>query len=161
MLVMLLALLLTLHSWVRWAVLVTTLVVAARCAWGWTAGKRWSQRDAALARSWVGAIDVQVLLGMLLYFFASPQAAIARQSLRWAWTDPSLRFFGILHPLSMLVAATLAHASWVWARRTDGETRERFRRLGLGVLGAVAIFLLAIPWPFLSYGRPLTRFPWS
>lgn len=158
---MLHALLLWLHSWFRWAVVVTTLVVGARCAWAWASGRSWSQRDAARARVWVSVLDTQVLLGMLLYFFASPQAAIARQSLRAAWSDPSLRFFGIQHPLSMLAAAAIAHASWVWARRTDDATREPFRRLGLGILAAIVLILLAIPWPFLTYGRPLTRFPWQ
>lgn len=158
---MLLTLLLTLHSWLRWAVVVTTLVMGARCAWAWAARRSWSRRDGALARSWVGVIDTQVLLGLLLYFFASPQAAIARQNLRWAWTDASLRFFGIQHPLSMLAAAFITHASWVWARRTVDDTPERFRRLGLGVLGALLLILLAIPWPSLTYGRPLIRFPWQ
>jgi hypothetical protein len=141
-------------------VLGATCVVGARCAWGFAARRGWSLRDAALARAWVAAIDVQVLLGMLLYFFASPQAAIARQSLRWAWADPSLRFFGIQHPLAMLAVAASTHVSWVWARRTDGATRERFRRLGLGVLGTLVLILAAIPWPSLTYGRPLARFPW-
>lgn len=158
---MLVAALLSLHSWVRWAVVVTTLVVGARCAWACFTGRSWSPRDAALARLWVSVIDTQVLLGMLLYFFASPLAAIARQSLRAAWSDPSLRFFGIQHPVSMLAAAVLTHVAWVWTRRAEDEARERFRRLGLGVFGATVLIVLAIPWPFLTYGRPLTRFPWQ
>ena len=154
---MLLILLLTVHSWFRWAVVLSTLTVGARCAWGWLRNRTWRPRDVAFGQAWIGAIDLQVSLGLLLYFTASPLAAVARQDLRSAWSDEWLRFFGIVHPLSMLVAATVAHASWIWTRRAEEGANERFRRLGLGVLGAVVLVALAIPWPFLPYGRPLAR----
>lgn len=154
---MLLFVLLTIHSWFRWAVVLSTLTVGARYARGWIRRRSWTPTDSALARAWVGAIDIQVSLGLLLYFTASPLADIARQDLRGAWSDDSLRFFGILHPLSMLAAAFVAHAAWIWTRRTEDGANGRFRRLGLGVLGVLVLVVLAIPWPFLSYGRPVTR----
>lgn len=154
---MLLFLLLTVHSWVRWAVVLSTLGVGARCAWGWLRGGRWTPKDASFARVWVAAIDIQVALGLLLYFTASPIAQIARQDLRGAWSSEWLRFFGIVHPLVMLVAAAVMHAAWIWTRRTEDDASDRFRRLGLGVLAVLVLVALAIPWPFLSYGRPLTR----
>lgn len=151
---MLFAVLLALHSWCRWIVVGLTLLVVLRCASGWLRAATWTSLDAGLARLWVGAVDLQVSIGLLLYFTASPTAAAARQSLRVAWTDGWLRFFGIVHPAAMLSAAALAHAAWVWARRTEDH---RFRRLGLGALGALTLIALAIPWPFLPYGRPLAR----
>lgn len=154
---MLLAVLLTLHSWCRWAVVLSTLAAGARCASGWVRGRRWTPLDARFARAWVGAIDLQMSLGMLLYLSASPLAAIARRDLAAAWLDPWLRFFGILHPVAMLAATSVAHASWIWARRADEGARDRFRRLGLGVLATTVIVGGAIPWPFLPYGRPLAR----
>lgn len=154
---MLLAVLLTIHSWFRWAVVISTLILGARCASGWIRKRRWTSVDAAFGRAWVGALDLQVSLGLLLYFTASPMAAAARQNFRSAWTNDWLRFFGIVHPLSMLTAALVMHAAWTWARRTEDASNERFRRLGLGVLGALVLVALAIPWPFLPYGRPLAR----
>lgn len=154
---MLLAVLLTLHSWFRWAVVATTIAIGARCASGWMRKRRWTSRDSAFSRAWVVAVDLQVSLGLLLYFVASPTAAAARDSFRLALADDWLRFFGIVHPLSMLTAAVVTHAAWIWARRSPDGSSDRFRRLGLGVAGALAIVALAIPWPFLAYGRPLAR----
>jgi hypothetical protein len=153
---MLLAVLLTLHSWIRWAVVASMIAVVVRAGMGWSAKRPWTSKDASLGRVWVGAVDAQVSVGFVLYFIASPMAAIARQDLAAAWRDESLRFFGILHPLMMVVVAIVTHAAWIWVRRTEVGT-ERLRRLTLGALGALAFLMLAIPWPFLAYGRPLTR----
>lgn len=154
---MILGVLLVLHSWFRWAVVLATLTVGVRCGLALICKKGWAPSDAKFGRMWVAAIDVQVSLGLLLYFTASPMAAIARQDLGHAWGSDLLRFFGILHPLSMLAAACVAHAAWIWTRRTGERDPRRFRRLGLGLLGALVLIVLAIPWPFLSYGRPLAR----
>lgn len=154
---MLYEMLLVLHSFFRWAVVACTLAVGARCALGWLRRRGWTPADARLGRAWIGAIDLQVALGLLLYLSASPVAAVARQDFGQAWGDASLRFFGILHPLAMLAAASVAHAAWIWTRRAEDGASERFRRLGLGLLGALVLIALAIPWPFLSYGRPLAR----
>lgn len=154
---MLLETLLFVHSLFRWAVLVVTLTVGARCVLGWLGKRRWTAADAAWGRAWVGAIDLQVSLGLLLYFMASPLVAVARQDFTRAWADDVLRFFGIVHPLLMLSAAAIAHAAWIWTRRTGKGPGERFQRLGLGLLGTLLLITLAIPWPFLPYGRPLAR----
>jgi len=154
---MLLDALLVLHSWIRWAVVVATILLAARCGARWIAKRRWTALDATFGRAWVSAIDIQIAVGLLLYFTASPQAAAARRNLRLAWADDGLRFFGILHPTVMVFAASVMHAAWIWTRRAEDGSNERFRRLGMGVLAVMVLLLLAIPWPFLPYGRPLAR----
>lgn len=154
---MFLAVLLTLHSWTRWGVVTSLVVVVARSVRGWATKSPWTASDATVARVWVGAMDLQLALGFTLYFVGSPMAEIARHDLRAAWAaGDALRFFGLLHPASMFVAFVLAHATWTSARRTELD-RERFRRLTLGALATTALVTIAIPWPFLSYGRPLVR----
>jgi hypothetical protein len=153
---MLLAVLLTLHSWSRWAVVASTLAMGVCSTRAWIRRTPWTPLDASLTRTWVGTVDLQVALGFVLYFAASPMASIARQDFRAAWSDETLRFFGILHPAAMVLVLVSTHATRVWANRTEHE-HERFRRLTLGVLATFVIAMLAIPWPFLPYGRPLTR----
>ncbi|MBX3198890.1 MAG: hypothetical protein KF850_24670 [Labilithrix sp.] len=154
---MFLAVLLTLHSWTRWAVVASLVVVVARSVRAWATRRPWTPPDATVARAWVGAMDLQLALGFTLYFVGSPMAEIARHDLRAAWAaGHALRFFGLIHPACMFVAFMLTHATWISARRTELD-RERFRRLALGSLVTSVLVAVAIPWPFLSYGRPLVR----
>lgn len=150
--------LVVLHSWGRWVVFLTGAFVAARALQGRASGRAWGVADAAAARAWVGSTDVQVLLGMTLYFVVSPLAAVARLEPAIAWGDPTLRFFGALHPLAMVGAFAATHAAWVAARRVDAGP-ARFSRLGLGALAALGLAALATPWPIFVYGRPLVHVP--
>lgn len=156
-------LLLIAHSFMRWWVLVAC-VAAASYAVG-TTGSRTpatQARDLRIGRGWVLSVDVQVLLGMSLYFAFSPLPRAARQL--WAtrgwlalWADPLLRFFGLIHPALALSAAFVTHAAWVAVRRAE-SSRARRRWLGLGAALALAILLAAVPWPVLGHERPWFRF---
>lgn len=101
-------------------------------------------------------VDLQALAGMTLYFACSPVARLARTDAARALRDPSLRFFGLLHPVAMALVFVTTHATWVSVRRAK-EARLRYRRLAIGAFGALVLLLLAIPWPLASYGRPLSR----
>jgi hypothetical protein len=148
--------LITAHSFVRWAILLSCAATVTYALHGWMSGRVWKSADQRIARIFVGAVDTQVLLGLTLYFVASPLAAAARADLAAAWGDPVLRFFGIIHPFLALSAATVAHATWIAARRA-GDARSRHRRLTMGAALVLVTFLALVPWPFLAYGRPFLR----
>jgi hypothetical protein len=155
-------LILFLHSWTRWAVLFSGVATALAGLTGAARERAWSARDAAIARVFVASVDVQVLLGLSLYFGVSPLARMARAvwtsvGLGGLWAYHELRFFGLIHPLSMLLGAFVTHASWVLARRTE-RSGARHRCVGAGAALALAIFLAAIPWPILGHERPWFRF---
>ena len=119
------------HSWWRWVVLALMLAVLLR-------------GDGRLRVAMVGAVDVQLLLGLSLYLFLSPftKAFFAAPTMK----QPHLRFFGVEHIFGMLVAVTLVHVGSRKRRHLRGFT-----------LAALLIMLASIPWPFLVYGRPLWR----
>jgi hypothetical protein len=103
-----------------------------------------------------------VLLGMSLYLELSPLARAARQlwvagGFRAFWAQPELRFFGLIHPALALGAALVAHGGWVAVRRAATHAQRR-RRLAAGAALSLAIFLAAVPWPFLGHERPWFRF---
>jgi hypothetical protein len=155
-------LVLILHSFTRWAVLSSSIATALGGLTGAVTDRAWVARDRIIARVFVACVDLQVLLGLSLYFGVSPTARAAR--VLWAsaglgglWADHELRFFGIIHPTLVLLAACTTHASWVAARRTE-RADERHRRIGIGAALALAVFLAAIPWPFLGHERPWFRF---
>jgi hypothetical protein len=152
--------LLYLHSYVRWWVVGAALLAIAYTSWAGAMHKAWSRLDERLARALVTGLDLQVLLGLTLYLGVSPLARFARavwstRGLGTLWAS-ELRFFGLLHPASMLLAAIIVHVAWAAARR--GAPERRRRRFGTGLALALVVFSVAVPWPLLGHDRPWFRF---
>jgi hypothetical protein len=150
------------HSFTRWGVLVACVLTALRALSRLAMRRSWSARDQGFARVFVGSVDLQLLLGLSLYFGFSPLARAARalwssDGIAALWAQRELFFFGVVHPSLALLAALVAHASWVLARRASRD-RERHRWVASGAALALALFLAAVPWPFLGHERPWLRF---
>ena len=146
-------LVLTLHSWIRWVTIVAAIGALV------TALSARAEQDRS-AEWWsllfVTTIDVQLLLGLLLYFVVSPNMQMVRQHFAEAMQIPQLRFWAVEHVTAMIVAVVVAHIGRVLARKAPDAASRRVRRLiCYGI--ATIIILLATPWPGLPYGRPLIR----
>ena len=114
--------------------------------------------DAAPERlhiAFISVLDVQLLLGLTLYFVLSPITAAAMHHFGAAMKDAQLRFFGVEHIFTMLLAIAVAHIGRIRSKRKTGSARHR------SVLITQAFWLLitlaAIPWPGLDIARPLFR----
>ena len=148
---------LLIHSLLRWVVLAAGLAAAGRGIAGW-GGRAWTPSDAKMGLFFIIALDLQFLLGLLLYVFLSPNVGLAFQNPGAAMRDPVLRFFFVEHLIGMFIAIALAHvgrARTKAAARTD-TSRHRSAAVFYGI--ALVIILLSIPWPFMPAARPL--FPW-
>ena len=147
---------LTIHSWNRWAALI--LGAAA------TLNAFLSEREnpARPGRSrwdtfFMLTIDIQVLLGLMLYFGLSPFTTAGMNDLHAAVHTPALRFWTFTHILAMFGAFILVRVGRVLS--INGATAEA-RRMRKGVAFALALLVMvaAIPWPGMAAGRPLFRF---
>ncbi len=147
---------LTIHSWFRWVVLVVAFTAVALEAVGWLGKRPWTERDSQIRSLFSYVMDIQVLFGLTLYVALSPITARALRNFGVAMQDPTARFFSVEHITLMILAIGLVHAARAVSRRaTDATARHRVLALFFGA--ATLVILLAIPWPFLSYGRPLFR----
>jgi hypothetical protein len=120
------------HSWLRWLVILFAVWTVADAARGRARGRA--------GLFFTVALDVQLLLGVLLYVALSAVTQAALADMAGAMRNPTWRFWSVEHP---------GHVGRVAARR--GRTA-----LAWFVLALLAI-LAATPWPFLSHGRPLFR----
>ena len=154
---MLYVLTLTLHSCVRWLVVLSTLANLTSAIHGARRRRSWTAGDARLARAWIGIVDIQLVLGMAMYFELSPLTEHL-PGLAGVWSVPSLRFFALVHPVAMLGVVGLAHAGGSAARRL-GSASRRFRGVARSAGAALVLLTVAIPWPFYAFGRPLVRLP--
>ena len=145
-------LVLALHSWLRWAALIAGVVAIFTLL---------SSRDTSGRADFWGLVltivlDVQFLLGVLLYGVLSPFTAEAMRDFGAAMRSPGLRFFAVEHVTLMLAALVLVHVGRILARKAATVDAKRMRLLicfGLATL----LMVLAIPWPGMAAGRPLFR----
>ncbi len=153
------ALLRVAHSYWRWAVLITAVIVLARAVAGACNQRDWTRADQRAARHFITALDIQFTMGMILYFGFSPFFSAVYHSFSETMTDQNARFFGIEHQTAMLIATAVAHMGMHRARgAASGPARHRAMRITMIVF--FVILLVGIPWPWRPYGRPLFRTSW-
>ena len=140
--------LLLLHSLLRWAVIAFGLVTAGT-AWRELSGRR----PVRSALVFTILLDIQMLAGLTLYFVLSPATRAAFHDFGAAMSSDVLRFWAVEHPFAMIAGVALAHVARAKLQR-GADLRQR-RRAAVYFSVAIALVVLATPWPFLPYGRPL------
>ena len=119
--------LVTIHSWTRWLLLVAMVAGIVLGLMRYRKGGAWSPHYYQLM---VMVIDIQVAIGAVIWIFYD------------GWKRGF--FFGVLHPVSMLLALGVAHVGFAVAKR-----REDVRSWLIVTLASAASLILiitAIPW---------------
>jgi hypothetical protein len=146
---------LLIHNWLRWFTLlmcIGAIVFAARAPRPDSTelpGKTW---DTYLML----AVDLQMLTGLILYFGLSDFTRAAMENPGMAWREPSVRYWGIIHAGAMFASLFTVRAARVLALNAATPALAQRRRLVWFVISTIVI-LAAIPWPWMSQGRPLFR----
>ena len=149
--------LLALHSLVRWVV-VASAAQALAVAWmGWLSPRPFTPLGRRSAAILTGALDLQLLVGLALYFLASPLTRLALSTPGAAMAEPQVRYWFVEHPAMALCATALAHVGSVRARKAVAEAIRWRRAAFFFTLAAVAV-AATVPWPFRAVHRAL--WPW-
>ena len=144
------SILLFLHSWVRWIVLVLGVLAVARA---FMRSRGWTPAHDAAGKWFSIGLDAQVTLGLILYAI-SPIVRMALGDPGAAMRDAVLRYFLLEHILAMVIAIALVHVGRARIRKATSDA-GKFRAAAIFfTLGLISI-LIGIPWPFLKPGRPL------
>jgi heme A synthase len=143
-----------LHSWIRWIALVATVGVSLAALRGKVQG------DTSIADRWgmiaMMSLDVQMLLGLVLYFGLSPNMQAILNDFGASMRRADTRFYAVEHIATMFVAIVLSHVGRVLARKAATPAAKRTRLLvcfGLATL----LLLVGMPWPGRPGGRDLFR----
>lgn len=150
------AIVLTIHSYLRWFVLLAGLVAVVRAAAGAAGRRTWTPADDRAGFWFVTLLDLEVLLGLLLYVFLSPITHEIFGAFAAAMKDSPRRFWAVEHISGMVIGLALAHIGRGRTRKTDPLRRHRVAAIFFGL--ALALILASIPWPGTPAGRPLFRF---
>lgn len=146
---------LTIHSIVRWLVIIFAILALVRMFSGWVGRRSWTQADDRAGILFTSMLDLQVLVGLILYFFLSPITTSLLNG-TGSISSPGVRFFGVEHILMMLVGVVVAHVGRSISKKAPASN-VKFSRAAILYSLAVVIILLAIPWPFSPISRPLIR----
>ena len=141
------------HSWFRWIALIlgimTTLAAFTDRSAARSTVDRWSL-------FFMMVLDIQMLLGLLLYLVLSPFTAEALKDFGAAMRDPALRYWAVEHVTLMLFAVVIVHVGRVLARTARTPQSKRTRQIVCFSLATIAM-IAATPWPGMANGRPLFR----
>ena len=149
-------LLLFAHSWLRWLVLLAGLAAVVRAVSGVNTRRPWTPLDDRGGMWFTAALDLQLLIGLVLYAFLSPVTQSAFVDMAAAMRAAPVRFFTVEHPVGIIVSIALAHVGRARIRKAlDSESRHKRALVFFGL--ALLVLLLSMPWPIGPGARSLFR----
>jgi len=108
------------HSGWRYIVILVLVLALLKLLIGWLGGQRWSRLDQILGAATPIVIDIQWLLGIILW--------IMKQS--WSGSSALVSWE---HPITMTLALIAAHIGWSRAKRATVD-KAKFSTAFLGFL---------------------------
>lgn len=137
------------HNLMRWAVLAAGAWVMLLAWRGWLRRSAWTPREGRAVRMFVGVLDAQFVLGLLLYVALSPLTRQAFRDVGSAMRDAPVRYFFVEHLLIMVAAIAIAHIGAARVKRATADA-ARYQLAVIWLGAALAAILGFIPW-----ARPL------
>ncbi len=123
-----------------WHYLASLALVVAVAAFlvNWLRGQAWSQLEQRIGTYAIIVVDIQLLLGLILWGIGASLGIIGANAART-----------IEHPITMLLAIIILHAGWIWTKRSDETVRLRNGALTFLVAGLLVLAGLTRIWGIL------------
>lgn len=133
------------HNGLRWLVLLALLASIAMAFSGWFGKRDSSKSDKVSGLLLVILMDIQFLVGLILYAFVSPITKAAFNDFGAAMKNADIRFYAVEHILMMVIALVLVHIGRAKSKK-DGAPWKRHRSAAIFYTLSLLIILAAIPW---------------
>lgn len=134
-----------LHSTFRWLILLLAIVIIIKYLTGWLGNKSWQKSDNILGILFTTVFDLQLLTGLILYFFVSPFTQAAFADFGAAMKNPELRFYAVEHFSLMVLALIFVHIGRAKSKKASTD-RAKFKLAFIFYAIAIALVLAGIPW---------------
>ena len=133
------------HNILRWVVLIMAVIALFRSYYGWISKREYTDRDRKIGIIFSSTLDLQLLLGLILYIFLSPITRTAFQDISLAMTVPDIRFFALEHIAVMILAIIFVHLGTMLSKKATSDIGKHRRSAIWFTLSTLAI-VFAIPW---------------
>ena len=145
---------LTLHSILRWLLLILLLASILKSFNGWQSKKVFTTGDRKLFLFTLITTHINFLVGLYLLFFGRFGIISAgKPDGVDVMKDKFFRFFWVEHPVGMLIAIVLITFGNAMAKKNNSDT-IKFKKAFWFFFIALIIILATVPWPFREIGRP-------
>jgi len=134
-----------LHDTLRWLVLLSLVITLVKYVSGWLGNQPWKKTDNILGVVFTSLMDLQLLTGLVLYFFLSPVTKLAMSDFGAAMKDSGIRFYAVEHFSMMLIAVVLVHIGRAKSKKAKTDS-AKFKTATIFFLIALVVILAAIPW---------------
>ncbi len=139
------SILLAVHNVLRWVVVVLAILALVRAYRGWLGRRDWASADRRAGVFFTSSMDLQLLLGLLLYIFFSPITKAALADFGAAMSNAGARFFALEHFVYMFVAVVFAHMGNAFSKKA-AEPHAKHQRAAIWYTLTVLAILLGMPW---------------
>lgn len=133
------------HSGLRWLVLILIVVSIALAFAGWIKKREWTKTDQTSSLFLMIFMDIQFLVGIVLYLFLSPMTKAAFNDFGAAMGNSALRFYAVEHILMMVIALVLVHIGRAKTKK-DIAPWKKHRAAAIFYTISLLVILAAIPW---------------
>lgn len=143
--------LLLIHSLLRWAILLAGIWAVLRAFMGVSGKTPFTGADKKAGLFYMIFFDLQLLVGLVLYFVTSPVVQTALQNMKFAMKDSVLRFYAVEHITMAVIAFVLVHMGYSKVKKaTTDAQKHKTALIFFGI--ALLLVLLLTPWPFRLAG---------
>ncbi len=134
-----------LHNFLRWLIVIAGFICVIMAFRGWSGKRKWTNLDNILGVTFASLLDLQLVIGLVLYFFVSPVTKAAFNQFGAAMKDENLRFYAVEHILMMVIAIVVVHLGRNKLKKA-GEDVARHRISAIFHTIGLILILAAIPW---------------
>ncbi len=134
-----------LHDTLRWLLLLSLVTTLVKYLIGWLGNQSWKKTDNLMGIVFTSLMDLQLLVGLVLYFFLSPITKLALNDFGAAMKNADLRFYAVEHLSMMLIAVILVHIGRAKSKKVIADA-SKFKIATIFYGLALVVMLAAIPW---------------
>jgi hypothetical protein len=142
----------TLHDYNRYLILAALLYVLFRSFTGMTGKKPFEKPDNTASLVLLILSHVQLLLGLIQYFFTSAYTQAAFADMKGAMKDSLLRYFAVEHFTGMLIAIVLIHLGRTKSKKATSDP-DKHKRLFTYTAIATGIILAILGSKGIIFGN--------
>jgi hypothetical protein len=140
---------LTIHSLNRYLIMFLGLAAILMAYTGLVNKRPFGTGDKRLGMALLGSMHLQLLIGIILYFFLSPTVQIAFTDFSAAMKNHQLRFFAVEHWLVMLTAIIIAQIGNILAKKAGNDLKKqklsfRYYAVSMGLIFLMVFYGMSI-----------------